>query len=116
MSVWPLEHASRCCLWRHRNPLLPCPPALQPPPLLPAGSPTLPPSALAAQWSLALPALALAGASDWLDGYMAKHYSRPSVVGSYLDPLADKVLVGSVVAALGWSVSAMLWRCLWCLD
>jgi phosphatidylglycerophosphate synthase len=27
------------------------------------------------------------------------------VIGSYLDPLADKVLICSVVAALGWSVS-----------
>lgn len=51
------------------------------------------------QWSLALPALALSGASDWLDGHMAKRYSRPSVIGSYLDPLADKVRVLEHVCA-----------------
>ena len=57
------------------------------------------------QWSLALPALALSGASDWADGWAARRLSQPSVLGSYLDPLADKALICSVVGALGWTVS-----------
>ncbi len=33
-------------------------------------------------------------ASDWLDGYLARRTGSSSVFGSYLDPLADKVLIG----------------------
>ena len=57
------------------------------------------------QWALALPALVVSGASDWADGWAARRFNQPSVIGSYLDPLADKVLICSVVGALGWSVS-----------
>jgi phosphatidylglycerophosphate synthase len=39
----------------------------------------------------ALVGLALAGASDWLDGFVARKLGISSVLGSYLDPLADKV-------------------------
>jgi len=39
--------------------------------------------------------------------YVAKHYGQSSVLGSYLDPLADKVLIGFVVGALGYQVTAM---------
>lgn len=53
----------------------------------------------------ALAALAVAGASDWADGYVAKRWGQASVVGSYLDPAADKVLVGCTVAALAYEVS-----------
>lgn len=45
-----------------------------------------------------------AGASDWADGYAAKHWGTSSVLGSYLDPLADKVLVGCTVGALAAEV------------
>ncbi|KAL9392728.1 hypothetical protein Peur_016648 [Populus x canadensis] len=51
-------------------------------------------------YSSAFVALAIAGASDWLDGYVARKMSIDSVVGSYLDPLADKVLIGSVALAM----------------
>ncbi|CAI9087811.1 OLC1v1021989C3 [Oldenlandia corymbosa var. corymbosa] len=43
--------------------------------------------------------LGISGATDWLDGYLARKMKINSVVGSYLDPLADKVLIGCV--ALG---------------
>ncbi|CAL8472090.1 g11632 [Coccomyxa elongata] len=51
-------------------------------------------------WATALGTLAVAGASDWADGYAAKHYGQSSVLGSYLDPFADKVLVCCTVGAL----------------
>lgn len=51
-------------------------------------------------YSSAFVALAIAGASDWLDGYVARKMRIDSVVGSYLDPLADKVLIGSVALAM----------------
>lgn len=44
--------------------------------------------------------LAVSGASDWLDGFLARRMGINSVVGSYLDPLADKVLVGCVALAM----------------
>jgi len=50
----------------------------------------------------ALGVLAVAGVSDWADGYVAKRWGQASVVGSYLDPAADKVLIGCTVAALAY--------------
>ena len=36
----------------------------------------------------------LFGLTDWLDGYIARSYKGQStVLGTYLDPLADKVMV-----------------------
>jgi len=35
---------------------------------------------------------------------VARRFDQQSILGSYLDPLADKVLIGSVVAALGIQV------------
>ena len=56
------------------------------------------------QWPAAMITLAIAGISDWADGYAAKHWGQSSVLGSYLDPLADKVLVGCTVGALAAEV------------
>ena len=37
----------------------------------------------------------LAGATDFLDGYIARNFkNQASSVGSFLDPLSDKILVG----------------------
>ncbi|KAK7292400.1 hypothetical protein RIF29_08179 [Crotalaria pallida] len=44
--------------------------------------------------------LAISGATDWLDGYVARKMNIDSVVGSYLDPLADKVLIACVAVAM----------------
>ncbi|PKA48680.1 cardiolipin synthase [Apostasia shenzhenica] len=44
--------------------------------------------------------LGVSGASDWLDGYLARRMKINSVIGSYLDPLADKVLIGCVTIAM----------------
>ncbi len=45
------------------------------------------------QWPAALVAVSVSGATDWLDGYLARRWRLQSVLGSYLDPLGDKVLI-----------------------
>jgi cardiolipin synthase len=42
-----------------------------------------------------------AGVSDAVDGFLAKRFGMTSELGSYLDPLADKVLIVSIYVALG---------------
>ena len=42
-----------------------------------------------------------AGVSDAIDGYLAKALGQETVLGSYLDPLADKALLVSVYVTLG---------------
>ncbi|CAN0157765.1 unnamed protein product [Phaeothamnion confervicola] len=56
---------------------------------------------LSSQYELALLGFGLASVSDWLDGYIARKYDQKSVLGGFLDPLADKVLMTSVSLALG---------------
>ena len=54
-----------------------------------------------------------AGASDAVDGFIARRYDLRSELGSYLDPLADKALVNSMYIALAtigviWPALAIL--------
>lgn len=42
-----------------------------------------------------------AGVSDIVDGFLAKRFGMTSELGAFLDPLADKILIVSVYAALG---------------
>ena len=49
----------------------------------------------------ALSLFIFSGLTDWIDGYIARRYpSQASALGSFLDPFADKMLVGIVVIAL----------------
>jgi cardiolipin synthase len=43
----------------------------------------------------------VAGISDAVDGFIAKHFGATSAIGKYLDPLADKALLVSVYVTLG---------------
>ena len=43
----------------------------------------------------------IAGFSDALDGFIAKNMNQATVLGSYLDPLADKALLVGVYVTLG---------------
>jgi cardiolipin synthase len=36
--------------------------------------------------------LAILGATDWIDGYIARHYDQVSELGKILDPVADRLL------------------------
>ena len=42
--------------------------------------------------------LAVLGASDWVDGWIARHFDQGSNLGKVLDPVADRVLL--IVAAV----------------
>ena len=41
-----------------------------------------------------------AGVSDFLDGWIAKNYNQGTVLGTYIDPLADKILINSLSVAV----------------
>lgn len=42
----------------------------------------------------------LAGVTDWLDGYLARHLNETSPFGAFLDPVADKLMVSVVLVLL----------------
>jgi cardiolipin synthase len=54
---------------------------------------------------VALVIYVIAAASDWLDGYLARAWNQYSPLGRMLDPIADKLLVGILIAALAWDGS-----------
>lgn len=55
--------------------------------------------------AVALALYIVAAASDWVDGYLARAWNQYSDLGRMLDPIADKVLVGILIAALAWADS-----------
>lgn len=44
--------------------------------------------------------LALAGFTDWLDGFLARRWKQTSRVGQMLDPAADRLYILAIVVAL----------------
>ena len=73
---------------------------------------------------LALAVLAISGASDYADGYLARKLNQTSKVGAILDPVADRLYILSTVIGLGirdiipWWVAIILPArdaFLWCL-
>src|SRR5512133_3577609 len=66
-------------------------------------------------WATSLFVLAMT--TDWFDGRVARRHGRTSKLGSLLDPVADKILVISVLVVLidqrvfpGWMVAAIVAR------
>jgi CDP-diacylglycerol---glycerol-3-phosphate 3-phosphatidyltransferase len=43
---------------------------------------------------------ALAGITDWLDGYLARRLQQTSMFGAFLDPVADKLIVTTALVLL----------------
>ncbi len=69
--------------------------------------------------SLALAALVYAAAAvtDWLDGWVARNFDQGSILGRFMDPVADKILVMAVCVMLvelsrlpAWLVVLLLTR------
>jgi cardiolipin synthase len=61
------------------------------------------------EYGEALILFAVAGVSDGLDGFLAKHFGWQSRLGSILDPLADKLLLVCSFVALAWIELIPLW-------
>lgn len=61
------------------------------------------------RYGQALLLVALAGFSDWLDGFLAKRWKLDSFLGSVLDPMADKVLLASVYVTLAVLAHIPVW-------
>jgi cardiolipin synthase len=59
-------------------------------------------SLLTGQFGLAIWLFLIAGASDALDGFLAKHFGWSSRLGGFLDALADKFLLISTFVCLWW--------------
>ena len=69
------------------------------------------------EYGWALLVFVVAGLSDGLDGFLAKHFGWSSHLGGVLDPLADKVLLVACFLVLGalslipvWLVAAVVFR------
>ncbi len=56
---------------------------------------------LGGDYAIAFVVFVVAGASDAVDGYLAKSFGMKTELGAYLDPIADKALLVAVYVALG---------------
>lgn len=61
------------------------------------------------QYLLALVLFVAAGVSDFLDGYLARRLGQKSVLGSFLDPLGDRLLTTVAFVALGYQGLLPAW-------
>ncbi len=64
---------------------------------------------LQARWDWAFAGFAVAGISDGVDGFIARHFNQHSRLGAYMDPMADKLLLVSVFVVLGIAGELPLW-------
>ncbi len=61
------------------------------------------------QFSIAFFLFLGAGASDAVDGFLAKRFNMTTELGAYLDPLADKALIVSIYVALSIAEAIPHW-------
>ena len=57
---------------------------------------------LGRQFTWALVVFTVAGITDAVDGYVARHSGQITRLGAMLDPIADKLLAGSACVLLTW--------------
>jgi cardiolipin synthase len=61
------------------------------------------------QYKLAVIGCILAGISDVLDGHIARTYNQKTILGTYLDPLADKIFINGIALSLSYTNIIPLW-------
>jgi cardiolipin synthase len=61
------------------------------------------------KYAAALVVAIVAGVSDGMDGYLARHFHWQSRLGSILDPVADKLMLVGCMLTLGWLHEAPSW-------
>jgi len=59
------------------------------------------------RYGLALGVLILSGASDTLDGWIARRYHLVTDLGKVIDPVADKLTQGTMIFCVAWHVRSM---------
>jgi cardiolipin synthase (CMP-forming) len=59
-------------------------------------------------WAIAAWLLATLGATDWIDGFLARRLHQVSDIGKILDPVADRLLVMTGVVTIAY-VGAVPW-------
>jgi cardiolipin synthase len=64
---------------------------------------------LTEEWQWAFAGFVIAGISDGVDGFVARHFNQRSKLGAYIDPMADKLLLVSVFVVLGFIGKLPLW-------
>ncbi|KLT46182.1 hypothetical protein CC85DRAFT_281841 [Cutaneotrichosporon oleaginosum] len=65
-----------------------------------AACPFLAWSIVKGDFEVATAILVTSGLTDWLDGYLARKWNQKTVLGSIIDPMADKTLVTTLVVCL----------------
>ena len=55
---------------------------------------------IAHEWLIAFLIFVIAGVTDGVDGFIARHFNLRTELGAYLDPLADKALLVSIYVTL----------------
>ena len=53
--------------------------------------------------------LAVLGATDWIDGYVARRFHQVTTLGKVLDPVADRVLVATAVITIMIHGAVPIW-------
>lgn len=61
------------------------------------------------QYSMAFYIFLVAGLSDGIDGFLARHFQWTTQFGVFMDPLADKLLMMSSFIVLAWFGKLPLW-------
>jgi cardiolipin synthase len=64
---------------------------------------------LTGQFTAAFWVFVAAGISDAIDGIIAKRFNAQTVLGAFLDPLADKALLVSIFVTLGHEDLIVMW-------
>ena len=60
-------------------------------------------------YKLAFAGIAFGGVCDALDGYLARKWNQQTILGSFLDPAADKFMIASIVGTMAMKGMISTW-------